>query len=148
MTYFSHLYGIYQFSVLISIIRLDVFLSNPLLSILSHPSLLCQSDSDQQWFPAHWFVGFGGVNCVILRILPWHGSRGRGWWETWDKSRGSSDKGVLMSRGRCFFKSIFSMADSSGHSSGKKTGWLWRLVQCSSMMLSEEGRRQSTNHAP
>ena len=48
------------------------------------------------------------------------GSRGRGWWEKRDRNRGSGDTGVLMSHGHCFFKSIFSMADSSGHSSGKK----------------------------
>lgn len=125
ITYFPHLY-IYQFSVLISIIRLNVFLFYPLFSIfiLSHCSRLCHSDSDQQWFPAHWFVGFGGVNCVILIILLWHGSRGRGWWEKRHTNRGNSDKAVLMSCGQCFFKSIFSMADNSGHSSGKKARWL------------------------
>lgn len=37
-----------------------------------------------------------------------------------DKNRGSGDKAALRPCGRCFFKSIFSMAASSGHSSGKK----------------------------
>lgn len=32
-----------------------------------------------------------------------------------DTNKGSSDKGVLISCARCFFKSIFSMADSSDH---------------------------------
>lgn len=64
-----------------------IFILPTLIFILSHPSLLCQSDSDQSWFRAHWFVGFGGVNCVILRILPWHGNWGRGWWEKRDKNR-------------------------------------------------------------
>lgn len=111
------------------------------------PIILCffQFDSDQQWFPAHWFVGFGGINCVILGILPWHDSRGRGWWEKRDKNR-SSDKSILVSCGRCFFKSIFSTADRTGHSSGKKTGWLYWLVQWPSMMLNEEeGRRLAQN---
>lgn len=42
-----------------------------------------------------------------------------------DKNRGSGDKAALRPCGRCFFKSIFSMAASSGHSSGKKkNGWV------------------------
>lgn len=56
--------------------------------------------------------------------MTWQRREGLGW-EKRDKDRGSGDKGALMSWGRCFFKSIFSMADSSGHSSGKKKkGWV------------------------
>lgn len=41
-----------------------------------------------------------------------------------DKNRGSGDKAALRPCGRCFFKSIFSMADSSGHLSGNKKSWV------------------------
>lgn len=50
-----------------------------------------------------------------------------------DKNGGSGDKGALMSCGCCFFKSIFSMADISGHSSGKN-GWV-ALEPCSVAVL-------------
>lgn len=108
------------------------------------PLSFCRSDSDQQWFPAHWFEGFGGVICVIRRILPWHGRQGRGWWEKRDKNRWSDDKGVLMPRGRCFFKSIFSMADSSGHSAARKD-WV-ALETCAVFWRDEEWGRQK--HKP
>lgn len=53
----------------------------------------------------------------------------------------------LVSSRRCSFKSIFSLAASSGHSSGKKKpGWLKRLVQHFGMMQSEE--REKAKHKP
>lgn len=121
MTYYSYLCDVSLFSVLILNVFLIMFPLSP------NPPLLCQAAFDEQWFPAHWFVGCSGVNCVVLRILPWQDGWGRGWWDKWDKKRGSGDKEdgaeterTVLSRGRCFFKSIFSQADSSGHWSGKK----------------------------
>lgn len=91
------------------------------------PTLSPLPGFDQEWFPAHWFAAFRGVNCVILRILPWHGSRGRGWWGKRDLNGGARDKGALPSCEHCFFKSIFSMADGRGHSSGLGGGGFWDL---------------------
>lgn len=95
------------------------------------PTLSPLPGFDQEWFPAHWFAAFRGVNCVILRILPWHGSRGRG-----RRGKRDFDKGALPSCEHCFFKSIFSMADGRGHSSG----WGGVAFETCAMMLSEEAR--------
>lgn len=103
------------------------------------PTLSPLPGFDQEWFPAHWFAAFRGVNCVILRILPWHGSRGRGWWGKRDLNGGGArDKGALLSCEHCFFKSIFSMADGRGHSSGWGGGGV--AFETCAMMLSEEAR--------
>ena len=65
------------------------------------------------------------MSCVILTILPWGAwvfvcvCGGGGGGVAKMKLR-AADARACFSRERCFFKSIFSVADSSGHSTGGK----------------------------
>lgn len=125
---------------MISSASIEALLTPFSIFIQPFPSSPRHSDSDQWGFTAHWFEAFGGVNCVILTILPWLDRRGGG-----AGAKRELEQQKRLMRGRACLVSAVSLRVflvwriAVVTHREENTGWLQGWMQCSSLMLSGGG---------